>query len=438
MGFFTGFINFFGWLFDLASIVYIMSELVVQMYAIYHPNYTIQPWHIFVSLTLITWICIGVTIFFNRFLPIIQQFGLFVVLVGGLVTIIVLAAMPKQHASHSFVWTNWDNQTGWSSGVAFLTGVLNGAFTIGTPDAVTHMAEELPNPKRDLPRAIAAQLGLGVLSTYTQYDGSNLNTDIHSHSCLPLRHRTALWYQRHHSCAEQPWIFPSRRGLRSSYRKQRRNVWVAFHHLLIAHTVSDWHISHCAFSRKGSSFACLHTNVGLIQVGRTFWALARDNATPFPKFFGLVNEGLSCPIPATLLTGLLTNALGAITLGSKTAFSDLAGSFVILSTTSYAMCFIPHMLTGRRNIPPGAFWMGKAGYVINGLATLFIILFNIMFCFPYALPTTVASMNYNSVILVGVVSLISFWWLVHGLRKYPGPKLGSMYGIGDERRLSKI
>jgi choline transport protein len=164
VGFFTGFINFFGWLFDLASIVYIMSELVVQMYAIYHPNYSIQPWHIFITLTMITWICIGVTIFFNRFLPIIEQFGLFVVLVGGLATIIVLAAMPKQHASHSFVWTNWNNQTGWSSGVAFLTGVLNGAFTIGTPDAVTHMAEELPNPKKDLPRAIAAQLGLGVLS----------------------------------------------------------------------------------------------------------------------------------------------------------------------------------------------------------------------------------------------------------------------------------
>ena len=87
-----------------------------------------------------------------------------VVLVGGVVTIIVLAAMPKQHASNSFVWTAWNNQTGWGNGVAFLTGVLNGAFTIGTPDAVTHMAEELPNPKRDLPRAIAAQLGLGVLS----------------------------------------------------------------------------------------------------------------------------------------------------------------------------------------------------------------------------------------------------------------------------------
>lgn len=194
MGFYTGFINFFGWLFDLASIVYIMSELVVQMYALYHPNYTIQAWHIFVTLTLITWLCICVTVFFNRFLPIIEQFGLFVVLAGGLVTIIVLAAMPKHHASHSFVWTNWDNETGWSSGVAFLTGVLNGAFTIGTPDAVTHMAEELPNPRKDLPKAIAAQLSLGVLSTLSLGSLNGILTR-RSHSCLPLRHCIAVWYQ---------------------------------------------------------------------------------------------------------------------------------------------------------------------------------------------------------------------------------------------------
>jgi amino acid transporter len=74
--------------------------------------------------------------------------------------------MPQQHASNSFVWADWVNNTGWSDGVAFFTGVLNGAFAIGTPDAITHMAEELPNPKRDLPRAIAAQIILGTLSMF--------------------------------------------------------------------------------------------------------------------------------------------------------------------------------------------------------------------------------------------------------------------------------
>ena len=165
-GFYAGWLNFFGWLFDLASIAYIMSELCVQMYFLYHPLYIIQPWNIFVALLIIVWLCIAATIFFNRYLSYLQHFGLFVVLVGGFVTIVVLAAMPAKHSSNAFVWTDFENATGWSGGVAFLTGVLNGAFTIGTPDAVTHMAEELPNPRRDLPKAIFAQLGLGFLSMY--------------------------------------------------------------------------------------------------------------------------------------------------------------------------------------------------------------------------------------------------------------------------------
>lgn len=51
-----------------------------------------------------------------------QSLGLFMVVVGGLVTVIVLAAMPKQHATSAFVWKDWDNETGWSGGAAFLTG----------------------------------------------------------------------------------------------------------------------------------------------------------------------------------------------------------------------------------------------------------------------------------------------------------------------------
>ena len=83
-------------------------------------------------------------------------------------TIIVVAAMPKVHAPNSAVWGDFsqNNAAGWNNGVTFLTGVLNGAFTIGTPDAVTHMSEELPNPARDMPRAVAAQIILGTLSKF--------------------------------------------------------------------------------------------------------------------------------------------------------------------------------------------------------------------------------------------------------------------------------
>ena len=86
------------------------------------------------------------------------------VVVGGLVTIIVVAAMPAQHASNSFVWTEFANGTGWPDGVAFLIGVLNGAFTIGTPEATTHLAEDVPSPSKYLPLSLLAQMGLGTIS----------------------------------------------------------------------------------------------------------------------------------------------------------------------------------------------------------------------------------------------------------------------------------
>ena len=107
------------------------------MYAIYHPNYVIEPWHSYVAFLLITWSCTAFVIFCNRLSPRLQSLGLFLILGGGLTTIIVCAAMPKKHATSAFVWKDFVNQTGWSGGVTFLTGVLNGAFTIGTPDAIT-------------------------------------------------------------------------------------------------------------------------------------------------------------------------------------------------------------------------------------------------------------------------------------------------------------
>ncbi|MCJ1328887.1 hypothetical protein MMC10_005564 [Thelotrema lepadinum] len=400
IGFFTGSLNYFGWIFDLASIVSIPSNVVVQMYALYHPELVIEPWHVYVAFVLITWLCCAFVIFGNRFLPFLNNIGLFLIIVGGLVTIIVVAAMPKVHAPNDFVWGSFDenNVTGWSGGVAFLAGVLNGAFTIGTPDAVTHMAEELPDPKRDMPKAVFAQVGLGTITAFLfaisiLYGINDLDAVVTSSGSFPLA---------------------------EVYSQATGSPGATFGLLFIILL---------------SILICVLGT--FLTVGRIWWALARDNAVPFSRFFSHVDERLSCPVPSTIFA-----AFGAIQLGSKTAFTDLVGSFIILTTTSYALAIGPHLLTGRKNIPRGPFWLGKFGFAINGIAVTLIIFFNIFFCFPYAYPTTVSTMNYNSVILVGVVFLTAFWWVVHGRRKYPGPKLAGLYleevigysgGIGEDR-----
>lgn len=46
-------------------------------------------------------------------------------------------------------------------------------------------------------------------------------------------------------------------------------------------------------------------------------------------------------------------------------------------------------------------------------------------------------MNYNSVILVGVVALSFIWWVLHASRHYPGPKVMHLYIHDDAAPLNQ-
>ncbi|KAK8075213.1 Choline transport protein [Apiospora hydei] len=375
-GFFAGWINFYGWIFGLASLLQVTANVAVQMYATHRRDtYAPAAWHVYVAYVLLLWLGAACVVLANRrVVPCTQHAGMLLVVVGGIVTIVVVAAMPRQHASNKFVWASFEenNLTGWPGGVAFLLGVLNGAFTIGTPDAITHLAEELPHPRRDLPKVIGLQIGLGglyalVFAVALGYAITDLSVLIEpgNLNTYPL----AIIYEQATGSAD------------------------ATLGLLLILLLST---------------ACC--NVGtLLTCSRTYWALARDGAVPFSGLFARVDEGRSCPVPATLFVGVVATGLGAIALGSSAAFLDLSGSFIILTTASYAIPLVANMATGRRYFPAGPFHMRRA----------------------FAIPTTTETMNYNSVILVGVVALSAIWWVVHATRHYPGPKVMRLYIHND-------
>lgn len=119
------------------------------MYAMFRPDFVVLQWHVFVSFLAITWVSCFLVLFANRLMPLLESLGGFFTIAGVFITIIVCAVMPhvngREYASNSFVWRDWVNSTGYSSnGFAFLLGMLNGAFAVGTPDITTHLAEEIP------------------------------------------------------------------------------------------------------------------------------------------------------------------------------------------------------------------------------------------------------------------------------------------------------
>ena len=114
--------------------------------------------------------------------------------------------------------------------------------------------------------------------------------------------------------------------------------------------------------------------------------------------------------------------MGCIYVGSSTAFSAFVGAFVVLSTLSYVAAILPHLLSKRRNVTPGWFWMkGAVGFVVNGIACAYIIVFVVIFCFPFAMPVDAASMNYASLITGGLSLFVLAFWFIRQ-KHYVGPK----------------
>ena len=143
-GFFAGYLNFLAWIFALASVIQIDAAMLTSMYALFHPGFVVERWHVFITYLILLGISVALVLFANKILPLINSLGGALVLLGCFVTIIVCAAM-SEHNTTEFVWQDWQNFTGYSSNAfVFFLGMLNGAYALGAVDVISHLAEEVP------------------------------------------------------------------------------------------------------------------------------------------------------------------------------------------------------------------------------------------------------------------------------------------------------
>lgn len=391
VSFYAGYWNCLAWIFGVASSSLFASQTIIAMYSIYHPDFAPQRWQMYICFAVITWLDLSLVLFGQRFLAkAATAMGSMLVLIW-LVTTLVCAIMPSQtgagYASNAFVWTEWQNLTGWgSNGLVFAMGILNGAYAIGTPDGVCHLCEEIPNPRKNIPYGIVAQMTTGSFTTFCYYVAilycvtdltAVFNTTI---TALPL----AAMYQQ---------------GTRSN----GGTFGLLFIFLLDQ---------------------ILNIPGGYVTCGRMLWTLARDDATPFSSWVRHVSPRWRNPFNAQLVCGCCVTILGAIYVGNATAFTAIIGSFTILTTWSYCAAILPHLLTRRKYVKPGPFWMPSwVAYPISGIACAYILIFNVIFMFPYVYPVSIPSMNYACVMTGGVTILLTAWYLWKRRRGYEGPRL---------------
>ncbi|KAJ4295642.1 hypothetical protein N0V90_007655 [Kalmusia sp. IMI 367209] len=372
LSFLTGWFTVCGWIFTTASTNLIYAQTLGALIALYHSDMTVKTWEIFVIYQGLNLATASVVLFGNRIIPSLNKFSLFYLQIGWLVVLITVVACAPTHQNPEFVFRTWINNTGWQNNViAFAVGLVNPLYSLGGLDGVTHITEEMPNPSRNAPMAIAITLTIAFFTGLSYLIG--LMFSVQDYSALATTN-TGL-------------------PLAELFRQATQSAGGAFGLTFILFIA----LGPCVISSQ-------------LSTSRVMWAFARDGAMPWSATWARVSSRFGIPFNAQLLVTAANAALGCLYLGSSTAFNAMLGSAVTVNNIAYYIPILTNILTGRRNMYKGAFHMGNWGWLVNGVTICWLTFAILFFSFPYSMPVEVQNMNYTCVVVGSLPILIIAWW----------------------------
>lgn len=127
----TGWINVSGWVALSATGGLLASTFIMDMILLLNPGYKAEPWHQFLLYVVITLIALVINAFLTRILPYLTKAAFFWSITGFVViSITVLATASPTYQPASWVYGEFINTSGWPDGVAWMLGLLQGAFAL--------------------------------------------------------------------------------------------------------------------------------------------------------------------------------------------------------------------------------------------------------------------------------------------------------------------
>ncbi|KIL89312.1 hypothetical protein FAVG1_07706 [Fusarium avenaceum] len=383
VAFTIGWISILGWLFTTASTTVFCSQTSLVIASLYHPTFVWKAWQVWLVYVLITVLSGVLIVILPRWVPTAEKIFLFSSLLGLCVAFVTILATssPKQPAK--VVFGDWVNVTGWPDGLAFLLASGQAMYGFLGLDGATHIAEEMPNPERTVPKVISLIMIIGTVTTIPWSIAllfSTNNLDQVSGATIPI---FEVFMQAIHSQAAATFF----------------TVWICFIYY-------------------GALISCYVTS------GRLIWAFSRDGGLPYSHVFSRIHPTLQVPINATALAGVFMIVFGLLYVASTAAYNSIIG-LAIMSTN--ITCAVPQailIIRGRSIMPKRYFNLGRiAGTFCNVFASCYALLFTVLFCFPLSLPVTAESMNYQSVVLVGTLLFITVLWWGGKRKSFHGPIL---------------
>lgn len=150
--------------------------------------------------------------------------------------------------------------------------------------------------------------------------------------------------------------------------------------------------------------------------------MARDGVFPFSRYLRWIYPRTKTPLANVLLVFVLDALLLLLQLASVTAFAAIIAIATLGFQISYLMPIFFRCTTARKTFPRGEFHLGRFGFPIAIISSIWLTITSIFMFFPAEYPVTKDNMNYAVVVIGGILSIAAIYWLVSARHWFIGPK----------------
>ncbi|KAL2838651.1 amino acid/polyamine transporter I [Aspergillus pseudoustus] len=380
-----GWLNYLGYIFTHAACCAIVATATLSLVNLCRPEFDVAVrWRLFLVYLAVVAICWLLNLKGLKSIPTLELIGCYITVLAFVVyTILLLVKAPKASARSVFVQPT--NDTGYAStAFAILLGLLTSFSTLISCEAACHLAEELPSPKRVLPRilliVIVSQVVVGVIWIIVLgFAIIDLEKILNTTTGIPVLELIRL-------------------------ATNSDAAAIGFAVVLLINNGTSALGSAVAMSRQGYAFA---------RDGGLFWNRKLVERSTLAEI----------PVWSIHLPSFLVALIGFVYLFSDAAFNAIIGGQGVCMIISFASPALALLVTRRKLLPSSRHW--NLGGVWATPLYIFVIgyavLVTIVALIPQRHPVTALNMNYTSLVLGALLIGMALSWFVEGRGSYAPP-----------------
>jgi len=317
-------------------------------------------------------------------------------ILGVLLIVTVLLAVPAHHASTSFVFSRLVNETGYHNRFyVFMIGLLLAQYTFTGYDASAHMTEETHNAAVAGPKGIVRSIWVSLIAGFVLLVGITYAITGPAEYAKAIASPTAV-----------PPV----------------QIWID----AIGRHGGEWLLVVAMVAQAYCGMASVTAN------SRMIYAFSRDGAIPGSKFWHHINPRTRTPSRSIYFAVVFAFILAIPSMWSSVAYGAVISISVIGLYIAYVTPTLLRRLAGN-TFNPGPWHLGRWSTLVGWVGIAWVGIITVLFVLPTASPITWHNFNYT-IVAVGVVfAYAGIFWLVSARKWFTGPR-----AQGDESALEAI